>query len=228
MSSLTRRERVLNKRMDAILAADGHPARKRWVTSRALRRMLGNPLSVVGLVVVAVVVLVSLAAPLIAPYDPAAMDLRTILRPPSLEHWLGTDKIGRDVLSRVMYGGRISILVGLGSALGATAIGVLFGIYGGYVGGWFDKIVFRISELVMAFPQIILVLLLVSLIGQSTANLIIIFIGTGWGGIYRMARSQALALREEEYVTALKAFGINRIVVCFRHILPNALGPIGW
>ena len=212
--------------MDAILAAEGQERKRRWVTNRQLRRMLNNRLSTLGLIVFGVIVLASLAAPLLAPYNPAQMDLTTILKPPSAEHWLGTDKIGRDVLSRILYGGRVSIFVGLGSALGAAVIGVTLGIYAGYVGGWVDKVVFRISEMVMSFPQIVLVLLLVSIVGQSLGNLMIIFIGTGWGSMYRMARSQTLSIREEEYIAALRAFGINKVIVCAKHILPNALGPI--
>ncbi|HBK68040.1 MAG TPA: peptide ABC transporter permease, partial [Firmicutes bacterium] len=144
----------------------------------------------------------------------------------SAKHILGTDKIGRDVFARIVYGGRISILVGLGSALGAALIGVMIGCYAGYKGGWLDKIFMRISEIFMSFPQIILVLLLVSIVGQSLWNLLLIFIVTGWGSVYRLVRSQMLSIREEEYVQALRAFGLNDFIICYKHMLPNALGPI--
>jgi len=223
---LTRRERSLSRQMDRIKASANESSRKPLIKSRALRRMMNNKLGVFGLVFFVAVLLSAVLAPLIAPYDPARLDLTQILRPPSAQHWLGTDKIGRDVLSRILFGGQISILVGLGSALGAATIGVFLGVYSGYLGGWLDKIVLRVSELVMAFPQIILVLLLVSIVGQSLVNLIVIFILTGWASVYRMARSQTLSIREEEYVFALRAFGIRPLVVCFKHILPNAVGPI--
>jgi len=149
-----------------------------------------------------------------------------VLQPPSALHILGTDKIGRDIFSRVLYGGRISILVGLGSALGAATIGVLLGAYAGYKGGVIDRTILRISEIFMSFPQIVLVLLLVTILGQSLRNLLIIFIATGWGSVYRMTRARMLSIREEEYVQALKAFGLSDVIVCYKHMLPNAIGPI--
>jgi len=130
------------------------------------------------------------------------------------------------VFARVLYGGRVSILVGLGSGIISAIIGVLIGAYTGYRGGWVDVIALRVSELFMSFPQIILVLLLVSIIGQSLINLMIIFVLTGWGGMYRMARARMLSLREEEYVQALQSFGLSTPSICYKHILPNALGPI--
>lgn len=217
----------LNKKMDKILAQEKNPVqRKPFFTSRAIRKMLNNRLSVAGLVIFAVILLLCVAAPLVAPYNPLQMDLKDCLASPSLKHLLGTDKIGRDIFSRILYGGRISIFVGLGSALGTALIGVSLGTYAGYKGGLLDALIFRLSELFMAFPQMILILLLVSIVGQNLANLIFIFIATGWGSMYRMTRSRILSLREEEYVQAMKAFGLHDFVICFKHILPNAVGPI--
>ena len=194
--------------------------------SRTLRKFFNNRLSVFGLVVFSIILLASIFAPLICKYSPLAIDLNSMLQAPSGVHILGTDKVGRDIFARIVYGGRISILVGFGSALGAALIGVSLGTYAGYRGGFFDSACLRVSEIFMSFPQIILVLLLVTIVGQSLANLIIIFILTGWGSMYRMARARMLSLREEEYVQALNAFGINKFVICFKHMLPNALGPI--
>lgn len=194
--------------------------------NRALRKFLSNPLATAGLAVFTIILLMSVFAPLISPYDPLKIDLRAILQPPSAEHWLGTDKVGRDVFSRVLYGGRISILVGLGSAIVAAIIGVGIGSYTAYRRGWLDMLALRASEVFVAFPQIILVLLLVSILGQSLTNLIVIFIITGWAPMYRMARARVLSLREEEYVQALEAFGISSPVIAYKHILPNALGPV--
>ncbi|MGE4610367.1 MAG: ABC transporter permease [Paracoccaceae bacterium] len=194
--------------------------------SRALRKMMNNRLAVVGLVIFSIILLTSIFAPLLTVHDPGKINLRAMLQTPSAEHWFGTDKTGRDVFARVLYGGRVSILVGLGSAMMAAVIGVVVGCYAGYKGGWTDVIAMRVSEIFMSFPQIILVLLLVSITGQSLNNLIIIFVLTGWGAMFRLSRAQMLSLREEEYVQALQSFGLSTPSICYKHVLPNTLGPI--
>ena len=226
MDSTKRPSSYLDKRFDRLRDQYYSNLNQQNKSSRALKKLQSNRLAVIGIIFSLTIILSSIFAPLITKYDPQKVDLRSMLKPPSSEHILGTDKIGRDVFARIIYGGRISILVGLGSALGAALIGVSIGAYTAYRGGWWDSIFLRISEIFMAFPQIILVLLLVSVLGQSLMNLIIIFVITGWGGLYRMTRAQVLSLREEEYVQALRAFGLSRARICFKHILPNALGPI--
>ena len=226
MNSTKRPSSYLDKRFDRLRDQDYSSLNQQNKSSRALKKLQSNRLAVIGIIFSLTIILSSIFAPLITKYDPQKVDLRSMLKPPSSEHILGTDKIGRDVFARIIYGGRISILDGLGSALGAALIGVSIGAYTAYRGGWWDSIFLRISEIFMAFPQIILVLLLVSVLGQSLMNLIIIFVITGWGGLYRMTRAQVLSLREEEYVQALRAFGLSRTRICFKHILPNALGPI--
>ncbi len=218
--------RSLNRKFDKILARE--EARKLTTKSgnRSLRKLLNNRLAVVGLILFSIILFTAVFAPLITSADPMKINLRNLSQPPSWEHWFGTDKTGRDVLARVLYGGRVSILVGLGSGIISAIIGVLIGAYTGYKGGWLDVIALRVSELFMSFPQIILVLLLVSIIGQSLINLMIIFVLTGWGGMYRMVRARMLSLREEEYVQALQSFGLSTPTICYKHILPNALGPI--
>ena len=134
--------------------------------------------------------------------------------------------MGRDIWSRMLYGGRISIIVGLGSALGAALLGVTLGLFVGYKGGWLDKIIMKIADIFMSIPQMVLIIIIVALIGQSMENLIVIFILTGWPSMYRMARSQVLSLKEEEFVQALRAFGISDLKIAFKHMLPNAIGPI--
>ena len=221
-----RRSSALDKQFDRILENEAAGKTKAPRQGRFWSKFAGNRLAVIGLGIFVFIVLISLLAPLLTPYSPQKIDLRSMMQPPSLEHWFGTDRTGRDVFARALYGGRISILVGLGSAVLSALIGVAIGIYSGYVGGLLDAFAMRVSEIFMSFPQIILVLLLVSIMGQSLTNLIVIFTLTGWGGIYRMARARMLSLREEEYVQALRSFGLSRPLIAYKHMLPNALGPI--
>ncbi len=194
--------------------------------NRALRKLLNNRLAIVGGIVFLIIILACILAPLFTAYSPKMVDMKSILRAPSSEHWFGTDKIGRDIFSRVLYGGRISIAIGFGSAVGCALVGVLLGCYSAYRGGLFDSIMVRVSELFMSVPQLILVLMLVAILGQSARNIVIIFIICGWGSSFRMVRSKVLSIREEEYVQSLKVFGINPFIICYKHILPNALSPI--
>lgn len=215
-----------DRKLDKIKELEESGALGKKNVNRTLRKLLNNKLAIAGIVIFLIILLSSIFAPLLTKYNPLDVDMNNVLKSPSSQHLFGTDKVGRDVFARVLYGGRISILVGLGSALGCAAIGVLLGCYAGYKGGWFDRIVVRLSEIFMSFPQLVLVLMLVSILGQSLKNLIIIFILTGWGSVYRMTRSQILSIREAEYVQSLKTFGLNDFIICYKHMLPNAIGPI--
>ena len=226
MAEVNVRKNRFNQKLDKIKQLEESGELKQKNVNRTLRKFLNNKLAIVGAGIFIVILLASILAPLLTSFDPLKSEMGSVLQAPSLEHIFGTDKVGRDVFARVLYGGRISILIGLGSSLGCAIIGVLLGCYGGYKGGWFDKIVLHISEVFMSFPQLVLVLLLVTILGQSLTNLIVIFILTGWGSVYRMARSQILTIREEEYVQSLNAFGLNDFIICYKHMLPNAIGPI--
>lgn len=225
MSQKAKKSR-LDRKFDKILREEESGKLSHTKTDRALRRWLSNRLAVAGAIVFLLLLFSCLLAPLIAPYDPLKPDLRSRNLPPCAEHLFGTDKVGRDVFSRTLYGGRLSILIGLGSALLAAVIGVLLGCYGGYKGGWFDQIVLRLSEVVMSFPQLILVLMLGTIFGRGMGNLMLIFVATGWAGVYRQTRAKMLSLREEEYVQSLRAFGLNDTLIAYKHMLPNAVGPV--
>lgn len=216
----------LDRKFDAMRAAEEAGQLSSKGGGRAIRKMLNNRLAVAGLVIFGIIFFAAVFAPLLTQYDPGKIDLRARLSPPSWEHWFGTDATGRDIFSRVIFGGRISILVGLGSAILAAAVGIAIGAYTGYVGGWQDMIALRASEIVTSFPQIILVLMIVTIMGQSLGNLILIFVLTGWGQTYRLVRARMLSVREEEYVQALQSFGLGTFRVCYKHMLPNALGPV--
>ncbi|MEG0853042.1 MAG: ABC transporter permease [Angelakisella sp.] len=216
----------LNRQMDVIKAREARGKGRGRIKNRTLRKMLANRLSTVGYIIFFTILFICIFAPLFTSYVPTKIDLISRLKPPTAQHIMGTDQIGRDIWARMLYGGRISIGVGLGSALGATLFGVFLGTIAGYKGGWLDSWVMRISEILMSFPQMILVMMLVTITGQSLWNLIFIFVLTGWPSVYRMARSQMLSIREEEYVQALRAFGISDFKVAFKHMLPNAIGPL--
>ena len=216
----------INNKFDQIKKREEEKTFSTKKRSRIVNKFLNNRLAVIGLIIFTIIILASIFAPLISPYDPMALNLRSMRQPPSFDHWFGTDSTGRDVFTRVLYGGRVSIFIGLGSAILSAVVGIAVGCYAGYKGGWIDLIALRISEIFMSFPQIILVLLLVSIIGQSLFNLMAIFIVTGWGGMYRLARARMLSLREEEYVQALRSFGLSTFTICYKHMLPNALSPI--
>lgn len=226
MIALSRKERF-NQKLDRLRAMEesGELSKKKS-GNRALRKLLNNRMALIGGVIFLIILLACICAPLLTGYSPKAVDMKAILKAPSAEHLLGTDKIGRDIFARVLYGGRLSIAIGFGSALGCAVIGVLLGCYSGYRGGMFDRVLVRISEVFMSCPQLILVLMLVAIMGQSAKNIVIIFIICGWGSCFRMARSQVLSIREEEYVQSLKVFGLNPFLICYKHILPNALSPI--
>ena len=212
--------------MDKIKALEESGRNATKLTSRTLRKILSNKLAVLGAVMFVVICVLCFAAPLFTQYSATSISLRERMAEPSAAHIFGCDQMGRDIWARMLYGGRISIVVGLGSAIGAALIGVTLGMFVGYKGGWADKIILKISDVFLSFPQMVLIIIIVALVGQSLENMIVIFILTGWPSMYRMARSQVLSLKEEEFVQALRAFGISDVKIAFKHMLPNAVGPI--
>lgn len=187
---------------------------------------LANRLAVAGAVVVILFVLAVIFAPLFTSYSPVAPSLRNRNASPSEDHLFGTDSLGRDVFSRMLYGGRISILIGVVSAILGSTIGIILGSLGGYFGGKIDFVLVRLSELFLTFPSMIINLLLVALIGRGVFNLIFVFAITGWMTPFRLIRGKFLVLREETYVAVCRSFGISKLSIMFKHILPNAISPI--
>lgn len=220
------RKTALDRRMDRIRSLEESGKLATKLTNRTLRKVLSNKLAVLGAILFVVICILCFAAPMFTHWGPTQISLRDRMAVPSAEHIFGTDQMGRDIWSRMLYGGRISIVVGLGSALGAALIGVTLGMYVGYKGGWLDAIILKISDVFLAFPQMVLIIIMVALVGQSLQNMIIIFILTGWPSMYRMARSKVLSLKEEEFVQALRAFGISDFKIAFKHMFPNTVGPI--
>lgn len=196
------------------------------LAAQRLQKFLYNKMAVLGFVLMMLIILACVFAPLITPYDPTLIDVSIKELKPSAEHLLGTDRLGRDILARLLYGGRISIWIGLASAAGASLIGVVLGCISGYFGGKLDQILLYISEIFMTFPRTLLVLICVGLVGQDVGNIIWIFILTGWSGTMRIVRGKILSLKEESFVESCVANGVSGWSIMFRHLLPNTLGPI--
>ena len=220
------RKSSLTRKMDRILAIEESGKLGRQMSNRTLRKILSNKLAVFGTLLFVVICLLCFLAPLFTAYSPTQISLRERMAAPSAAHLFGADQMGRDIWARMLYGGRISIVVGLGSALGAALLGVTLGMYVGYKGGWLDRLILKISDVFLSFPQMVLIIIIVALVGQSLENMIGIFILTGWPSMYRMARSKVLSLKEEEFVQALRAFGISDAKIAFKHLFPNTIGPI--
>ncbi len=195
---------------------------------RFWRRFSRHKLALIGLGILVFLLLVAIFAPLLTPYSPTTPNLTQVLLPPSAAHPLGTDELGRDVLARLMYGGRISFLVGFLSMVIATSIGVVYGATAGYLGGIWDRIMMRFVDLVMSFPAIFLLLIVLNLTGSNASvGLMILYLGLfGWTGLSRIVRSQVLSLKTNEYVEAARAQGASTRRILFKHVLPGAMAPV--
>ena len=200
--------------------------RKGIFQSRGWRRFLRYKPGVYGLVVIGLLVLVAIFAPFLAPYDPNVGDTALRGAPPSWDHWLGCDAIGRDMLSRLIYGTRVALIVGIGSTAIAVAIGVFFGALSGFFTGWIDNALSRIVDTLMAFPTLALLITLAAVIGPSLTVVVIAIGGTVWASYARVVRADILSLRQRDFVFAAQAAGATNSRIIFRHLVPNVLGPV--
>jgi peptide/nickel transport system permease protein len=202
------------------------------VRYQALKSLFRRKVAFIGVIVLMIIVLVGLLAPIISPYNPTKTNIVDRLKPPGWVspqgelHVLGTDLIGRDVLSRLIYGSRISLLVGFTAVLIAGTIGVLFGLLSGYYGGWLDTIIMRLADVQFAFPFILLAIAVLAVLGPGVMKIILVLGVNGWVRYGRITRSQVLSLREQEFVLAARSIGIGNSRIIFKHILPNTWGPI--
>ena len=196
----------------------------RWARARSWQRRYGMP--ALGSLVVLAWLVVALAAPLFAPFPPDAVDVAVRLRPPDALHLLGTDELGRDVLSRLIYGARISLLTGVVVVLVGGLVGTVLGGVAAYVGGWVEEAIMRFTDLVLCFPPIILALAIAAALGIGTTNTIIAILVVWWPKFARLARSLVLQQRAREYVEAAVVAGYGPGRILGRHIIPNAIGPL--
>jgi ABC-type dipeptide/oligopeptide/nickel transport system permease subunit len=209
-----------------LLTLDGISGRPVSNTRRALRRFLQQRLAVVGLLITGFLILVAVFAPVLAPTSMEAADLMSANQFPSAEHPFGTDAIGRDVLTRVIFGTRTSLIVGFAAVTIACAIGIPLGLAAGLRGGWVDFAVMRAVEVMVAFPGILFAMFLVTVIGGGVQNIILAIGVTTWVTLCRLTRSQLLTLREQEFVQAARSLGVPEARIAVRHMLPNAIAPL--
>ena len=193
---------------------------------RSLRILARNRMAMAGATIILIWGIVAIAAPLLAPYDALAQKIEDRLGPPSVQHLFGTDELGRDVFSRVVYGAQISLPVGLVVVLFATLLGALVGALAGYVGGVFDLLIMRLADITLAFPSIVLALAIASVLGPSLKNALIAMILVWWPEYARLMRGQVLTVRNDEYVVAARVLGAPGGRILLRHIIPNTLAPI--
>ncbi|AXR77084.1 nickel transporter permease [Natrarchaeobaculum sulfurireducens] len=195
-------------------------------TSRGVRTIRSSPLALLGTAIVAGITAVAVFGPVIVPHDPTAQDLTNSLQAPSAAHPLGTDELGRDVLARLVYGTRIS----LGIAVAVTAIrlvlGTTIGLVAGYVGGWVDEALMRLVDVQLAFPGLVLALVIAGILGPSLRNVLIALAVVGWASYARIVRGSVLSTKEREFVGAARLMGASRVQVTIRHLLPNVISPV--
>jgi peptide/nickel transport system permease protein len=191
-----------------------------------LERFFKNKMAVAGSIVVMLLFAVSLLAPWIAPYDPSTIDLKHVLAPPSFGHPLGTDQLGRDVLSRMIWGARISLKVGFVATGIAMLIGTILGAASGYYGRWVDAIIMRFVDIMLCFPTFFLILAVIAILEPSIWNIMIVIGLTGWMGITRLVRADFISLKERDFVSAARVIGASDFRIIFVHILPNAMASV--
>lgn len=182
-----------------------------------------NKLAVFSAVVILLIALAAIFAPLVAPYDPTEQDLLNRLQGMSLKHPFGTDQLGRDVLSRMIYGARISLMIGIVPTLISMILGTILGLMSGYLGKTVDFIIMRLADITMAFPSLLLAMVVMYTLGNGIINIFLALTVVSWAGTARVVRSQTLSLREMEYVEAARSMGVGGFKIMFRHILPNCL-----
>ncbi len=190
------------------------------------KRFKRNKLAVAGGMVVIVLFFIAVFADFLSPYDPSDIDRKHILEPPSRNHILGTDDLGRDVLSRITYGSRISLAVGFVAVGIATLIGMILGALSGYYGGWIDRIMMRFIDIMLSIPTFFLILAVIAFIGPSIWNIMIVIGLTSWMGVARLVRAEFLTLKEREFVLAVRTLGVSDMRIIFKHIMVNSMAPV--
>lgn len=189
-------------------------------------RLQRNRLAMTGGIIVLLLLLLSIFAPVLAPQNPNEINAWQVLSPPSWQHWFGTDELGRDVFSRVLFGARISLKVGLVAIGIAVLLGSVVGLVAGYYGGWVDTVLMRLVDIMLCFPAFFLILAIITFLEPSIWYIMAVIGLTGWMGVARLVRAETLIIREMDYITAARCSGASDVRIILRHILPNALSPV--
>jgi peptide/nickel transport system permease protein len=210
--------------------ASGLPALTAQQTKRrgagVWRRFRRHRLALIGMTILLVLTIAAVFAPLIAQHGPYAIDLSAYRTGPTNDHWLGTDSAGRDVFSRLLHAGRVSLSVGLVAVSIYTAIGVILGALAGYYGGWVDSTIMRMADVFLSFPSLIIIITMASVLGPSIYNVMLAIGLLGWPPIARLLRGELLSLREREFILGARSIGCGSMRLIFRHLLPNAMAPV--
>lgn len=192
--------------------------------STAMKRLWReNKLASASAIIIVLFILAAIFAPFLTPYTFDGMDLLNRLAPPSKEHLLGTDEAGRDVLTRLLYGARVSLLVGIVPTIISMLVGAVLGIIAGYNGGWVDTVIMRLADIMLAFPSMFLAMVIMYTLGDGMINIFLALALVNWASVARIVRSETLKLRESEFVEAARSIGVKRVVIMLRHILPNCI-----
>jgi peptide/nickel transport system permease protein len=208
------------------------PVRRFPRLSRALRSLRRSPVGMIGFVIVGFVIAAALFAPLLAPHEPTRLQLGQRFLPPfwmdggSWTYPLGTDQLGRDIWSRILYGARISVIVGVTASIFSGIIGVGLGLIAGFYGGWVDSLISRVIDTFLAIPFIVLALAVVTVLSPGLVNLIIVLSITGWVTYARVVRGEVLSVKERDYVTAARVIGVNEVMIALRHVTPNVFASV--
>lgn len=191
-----------------------------------MKQIFQNKLAVFGASIILLLMLLAIFAPQIAPYDPTYINIKDALLTPSMKHLLGTDSLGRDLFSRMIYAARIALLIGLVAVGLACVIGVFLGSIAGYFGGKMDSFIMRFADIMLCFPRFFLILAVIAVVGPSIFNVMVIIGLTGWMGMARLIRAEILSLKTRDYVSASKALDASHFFIITRHLIPNGIGPV--
>jgi ABC-type dipeptide/oligopeptide/nickel transport system permease subunit len=211
---------------EIVSAALPEPAKSRHAGWALLRAVARHRLANIGIGIIALLCFIAIFAPVIAPYGLDDQDLYSVLAPPSATHWLGTDNLGRDLFTRILYGARVSLFVGVVSALLSAVFGVAIGLFAGFRGGIVDAVIMRITDAFLCFPPLIFILAMSAALGPGLHNVMLSFALFGWTGFARITRGQVLQVREMAFIEAARSIGVPPLRIMIRHILPNVLAPI--